>query len=159
MSPPYCLILHAAQSAGDQLRSGRHALDVVQSVVTTLEDYPHFNAGKGAVLNNEGHHEKLEAAIAEGFSGAYGAVACVQRVKNPIKAARAVMDHGSSAFVVGPAADLLAEASNLEMVTNDYFTTASRRADWERPVIPAGPIGGVRTNGPRDRSGTLPDRQ
>ena len=80
MSPPYCLVLHAgtsdacetdpervqdieqilhllATSAGDQLRSGIRALDVVQFVVAALEDCPLFDAGKGAALNVEGSHE------------------------------------------------------------------------------------------------------
>lgn len=46
-----------AETAGAKLSSGAKALDVVQAVVTSLEDCPFFNAGKGAVLNEEGEHE------------------------------------------------------------------------------------------------------
>ena len=90
---------------------------------------------------------KLEAAIADGSSGEYGAVACVRNVKNPIKAARAVMNHGTYSFLVGLAADQLAQVSGLEMVTNDYFTTESRRVHWEQrghtKLISAGELGTV----------------
>ena len=46
-----------AETAGAKLSSGAKAIDVVQAVVTSLEDCPLFNAGKGAVLNEDGEHE------------------------------------------------------------------------------------------------------
>ena len=51
------ILYDIAEAAGAKLKSGTKALDVVQMVVTALEDCPHFNAGKGAVLNQNGEHE------------------------------------------------------------------------------------------------------
>ncbi|KAF8418617.1 putative L-asparaginase [Tirmania nivea] len=119
-----------AEAAGSLLASGGTALDAVQFAVRALEDCPLFNAGKGSSLTVEGTHE-LEAAIADGASQAYGAVACLKETKNPIDAARAVLESKHHVFLVGVAADEFARKSRLEMVPNDYFTTDMRRSHWE----------------------------
>ena len=64
----------------------------------------------------------------DGASGAYGAVACVQHVKNPIKSARAVLDDGQHCLISGPAAEGFAQDEH--KVSNEYFTTNSRRTHW-----------------------------
>lgn len=56
----------------------------------------------------------------------------MRKVKNPIKAARAVLDHGRHVFFVGSAADDFAQSSGIEMVSNDYFTTDTRKKHWEK---------------------------
>ncbi|OQE16569.1 hypothetical protein PENFLA_c027G02582 [Penicillium flavigenum] len=111
-----------AVAAGALLATGARAIDVVQSAVVLLEDHDEFNAGKGA----------LEAGIVDGSSGEYGAVACVRHTKNPIKAARLVMDSGSTSFLVGTAVDDLSRTAGLEMVENNYFTTAKRLDHMEK---------------------------
>jgi len=58
-------------------------------------------------------------------------VACVQNVKNPINASRAVLDHGRACFLVGPATDEFAKSQGLEMVSDDSFTTNTRKSHWE----------------------------
>ena len=79
-------------------------------------------------------HRQLEAAIADGASGAYGAVAATRNIKNPIDAARIVMDQRRSSFLVGAAADDFARKFGSTMVSNDYFTTATKKARWEARV-------------------------
>ena len=140
--------LHAiVKRAGANLSAGAKAVDVVQDAVSDLEDCDLFNAGKGSILNEDCEHEvsetiecatqakmlkavgvKLEAAIVDGASGSYGAVACVRNVKNPVHAARSVMDGGRQKFLVGEAADKYAQESGLEVVPNEYFTTTARKA-------------------------------
>ena len=117
-----------AERAGAKLRSGETAIDVVQAVVVSLENCPLFNAGKGAILNEDGEHE-LEAAIAS-TTGGYGAVAAVRNIRNPVEAARAVMDGGRHSLVVGSAADDLARKSGIDMVPNEHFTTAKKKSHW-----------------------------
>lgn len=56
----------------------------------------------------------------------------MRKIKNPIKAARAVLDHGRHVFLSGSAADDFAEFSGIEMVSNEYFTTATRKRHWEK---------------------------
>jgi len=58
----------------------------------------------------------------------------VRKVKNPILAARAVLEHGRRTFLIGPAADEFAQTSGVEMVPNDYFTTDMRKTHWEKRV-------------------------
>ena len=85
------------------LESGGTALDAVAAVVTTLEDDPHFNAGRGAVFTWDGKNS-LDAAIMDGKTRKAGAVSGLNRTKNPVLLARAVMDKGphSSATEVTP---------------------------------------------------------
>ncbi len=109
------------------LSKGGAALDAVQATVVVLEDSPHFNAGFGAALTENGTHE-LDSSIMDGATLAAGAVAGVQRIRNPVKAARAVMDSGRAVLLLGAAADSYAEKAGLDMVAPDYFTT-QRRVD------------------------------
>lgn len=109
------------------LSKGGAALDAVQATVVVLEDSPHFNAGFGAALTENGTHE-LDSAIMDGSTLAAGAVAGVQRIRNPVKAARAVMDSGRAVLLLGASADVFAEKAGLDMVAPDYFTT-QRRVD------------------------------
>jgi len=114
------------------LRSGGSALDAVQATVVVLEDSPHFNAGHGAALTEGAEHE-LDASIMDGATLAAGAVCTLRRTRNPVKAARAVLDSGRAVLLGGTAADAFAELQGLEMVPNQYFTT-QRRVDALRSL-------------------------
>jgi beta-aspartyl-peptidase (threonine type) len=84
--------MKAAVEAGAQvLLGGGSALDAVCATVVLLEDNPIFNAGTGAVLNFDGFCE-LDACVMESAGNRVGAVAALQRVKNPILVARKVME-------------------------------------------------------------------
>jgi L-asparaginase / beta-aspartyl-peptidase len=118
--------LAAALRAGHAvLRSGRSAVAAVEAAVIVLEDSVHFNAGYGAALNTDGFHE-LDASIMDGATLRAGAVGAVKRIRNPIKAARAVMEKSASVLLVAEAADAFADAQGLGMVENAYFTTPRR---------------------------------
>ena len=73
------------------LKAGGKAIDAVQAAVVVMEDSPHFNAGHGAAMNENGIHE-LDASIMDGTTLAAGAVCAAQHIRNPIKAARAVLE-------------------------------------------------------------------
>jgi beta-aspartyl-peptidase (threonine type) len=90
-----------------------------------LEDSPHFNAGYGAALTETSEHE-LDASIMNGSDLAAGAVCGVRRVRNPITAARAVLETGHTVLLAGSAADDFAARAGLAMVAPDYFTTQRR---------------------------------
>lgn len=107
------------------LRQGGRALDAVQAAVVRLEDSAHFNAGHGAALTELGEHE-LDASIMDGATLAAGAVCTVRRVRNPVKAARALLESGRAVLLAGAAADRFAQAQGLEMVEQAYFTTPQR---------------------------------
>ncbi len=121
----------ALEAGADVLRNGGSALDAVEAAVIPMENNPIFNAGKGAVFTAAGTHE-LDASIMEGSTRNAGAVAGVTIVKNPILAARAVMDKSEHVMFAGPGADAFAEAQGLETVPNTYFDTDRRRKSLER---------------------------
>lgn len=107
------------------LRGGGTALDAVQATVVVMEDSPHFNAGHGAALTARAEHE-LDAAIMDGNNLAAGAVCMVRRVRNPIEAARAVLDGATAVLLAGDAADEFAASVGISMVDPSYFTTQRR---------------------------------
>lgn len=128
----YIAALNVSLEAGARvLREGGSALDAVEAAVLTMEDDALFNAGHGAVFTAAGTHE-LDAAIMDGRDRNAGAVAGVTRVKNPILAARAVMEKSEHVMFAATGADDFAQAQGLEMVDNSYFDTDRRREALER---------------------------
>jgi len=107
------------------LLEGGSSLDTVEAVLTILENSPLFNAGKGAVFTAEGRNE-MDAAIMDGASGKAGAVAFVTRIKNPITAARAVMERTEHVMLAGVGADAFAASQGLELAEPEYFYTERR---------------------------------
>lgn len=118
--------LEASLKAGwAVLAAGGSALDAVEAAVVVMENSAHFNAGYGAALNADGFHE-LDASIMEGATLGAGAVSATQRIRNPVRAARAVMERSPSVLITGAAADRFAERQGLDIVANSYFTTQRR---------------------------------
>ncbi|WP_267548949.1 isoaspartyl peptidase/L-asparaginase family protein [Rhizobium rhizogenes] len=116
----------AALRAGyAQLKAGRHAIDAVEAAVLVMEDSPHFNAGHGAALNENGVHE-LDASIMNGATLEAGAISASRAIRNPIKAARVLMEDGRAVYLTGPAADRFAEEKGLQLEPQSYFTTPKR---------------------------------
>jgi L-asparaginase / beta-aspartyl-peptidase len=106
---------------GDSLlKNGAKAVDVVAACIMIMEDSPLFNAGKGAVLNEEGNNE-LDASIMDGLTMRAGAVAGVARIKNPVSAAKKVMDDGTHVLLSGYGAEVFAEKNGIEIVDPSYF--------------------------------------
>jgi L-asparaginase / beta-aspartyl-peptidase len=106
------------------LKSGS-SLDAVEAAVKTLEDNPLFNAGKGSVFTHDGKNE-LDAAVMDGKTLRAGAVAGVTRVKNPISAARVILEKSPHVMLVGAGADAFAKKEGLEIVDPSYFWTERR---------------------------------
>jgi L-asparaginase / beta-aspartyl-peptidase len=120
-------VLSAAQRV---LADGGSALDAVSVAVRLLEDCPLFNAGHGAVYTAAGTHE-LDAAIMDGSTLEAGAVCCVKRVRNPILAARSVLEHSEHVMFTGEGAEAFAAAQGLEFVEPAYFDTDARYRQWQ----------------------------
>jgi L-asparaginase / beta-aspartyl-peptidase len=120
--------LRAAAEAGRAiLRAGGSALDAVCATVVMLEDNPIYNAGTGAVLNFDGFCE-LDACVMESRAARAGAVAAVQRVKNPVLVARKVMEETDHVMLAGEGAQRFARIMGFP--DHDPVTPA-RRADWQ----------------------------
>lgn len=139
--------LQEALDAGQAvLKSGGSALDAVEASVRVLEDNPLFNAGRGAVFTSSGTNE-MDAAIMDGTNLNAAAVAGLKTIRNPVRAARAVLEHSPHVFLVGEGAETFAASQGLEQVHPSYFFTESRWQALEKALrdrgeaIPARPEG------------------
>jgi len=124
--PQYKKVLQEALQIGDSiLRNGGSSLDAVEKTIRILENSPLFNAGKGAVFTNSGKNE-LDASIMWGKDLNAGAVAGVDDIKNPISAARKVMENSEHVMLSGHGASEFAKTQGLEIVDQSYFFTQNR---------------------------------
>lgn len=122
----YKSVLKKAIFTGDSiLKNGGSSLDAVEKTIHILENSPLFNAGKGAVFSNSGKNE-LDASIMWGKDLNAGAVAGVDNIKNPISAARKVMEYSEHVMLSGKGASEFAKTQGLEIVDNSYFFTQNR---------------------------------
>ncbi|MCF6167824.1 isoaspartyl peptidase/L-asparaginase [Lutibacter sp.] len=122
----YVQKLREALDAGYKvLENGGISLNAIEAAINVMEDSPLFNAGKGAVYNSEGNQE-MDAAIMDGKTLNAGAVAGVNHIKNPILAARIVMDSSKHVLLSGKGAEIMAKKYGIEMVDSSYFFTQKR---------------------------------
>lgn len=118
--------LRRALAAGHAvLAAGGPALDAVTAAVMALEDEPLFNAGRGAVYTSAGKQE-MDAAVMNGQDHAAGAVAGICGPRNPVLAARAVMERTEHVLLIGSAAMDFCRAQGLVMEAPEYFFTQAR---------------------------------
>jgi len=110
------------------LQDGGSALDTVQRAVIVLEDDPHFNAGTGATLTSDGRVE-LDAGIMDGHTLDAGAVAGVERIKNPIVLARHVLA-SPNVLLVGPGAVMFAQEAGIALCAPEELITEWQRERW-----------------------------
>ena len=143
----------ALRSGWRILQAGGSALDAVQATVVVMEDSAHFNAGHGAALTETSEHE-LDASIMDGDTLAAGAVCTVRRVRNPVLAARAVLEGGQAVLLAGSAADEFAERHGLVMVEPRYFTT-QRRVDALRRLKENAASGAILPASEAEKHGTV----
>ena len=117
--------LENALKIGWAILNKGNAIDAVEAAVVALENFPLFNAGKGAVFTHEGKNE-LDASIMNGEKLKAGAIAFVRNVKNPIKLARLVMEKTEHILLAGDGANEFAKQMQVEFETDDYFFTEHR---------------------------------
>ncbi len=122
----------AVATGRDQLRAGAAALDVVTTVVATMEADGAFDAGTGAMLNQDGEAE-LDAGVMDGTTLDYGAVMSVRRIARPVRAARRLLDAGNGRvrMLAGEGAERFAETEGLAMVENEALVSDRERARYE----------------------------
>ena len=113
------------------LEKGGSSLDAVESVIRFMENDSLYNSGKGAVYANNEMNE-LDASIMDGANQKAGAVAGVTIIKNPITAARAVMERSEHVLLARDGAEAFALAHNLETVDPSYFRTDKQLKNVQR---------------------------
>ena len=113
------------------LSGGGTSMDAVETCIRMMEDSPLFNAGKGAVFTEEGKNE-MDASIMDGKTLKAGAVAGVTTIKNPISAARAVMEKSKHVMLIDGGAEKFAKDQGLEIVDPSYFFTKQRWDEFQK---------------------------
>ncbi|HCQ1350475.1 TPA: isoaspartyl peptidase/L-asparaginase [Escherichia coli] len=122
----YIEALSAIVETGQKmLEAGESALDVVTEAVRLLEECPLFNAGIGAVFTRDETHE-LDACVMDGNTLKAGAVAGVSHLRNPVLAARLVMEQSPHVMMIGEGAENFAFAHGMERVSPEIFSTPLR---------------------------------
>ena len=121
----YTASLEQALAVGQSiLEKGGKAIDAVEATDRLMEDNPLFNAGKGAVFTHEGRNE-LDAAIMDGNTLAAGSVAGVTTIRNPISAARAVMEKSEHVLLSGKGAEQFAKEHAIDMECFNFYTSVT----------------------------------
>ncbi|GAC1367051.1 MAG: isoaspartyl peptidase/L-asparaginase [Hymenobacter sp.] len=147
LRPAYSRTLaEAAQAGYAVLARGGPSLDAVETSLKMLEDSPLFNAGRGSVFSHAGVNE-MDAALMDGATLRAGAVAGVRTVKNPISAARAVMERSAHVLLTGAGADEFAAEAGLETAPPAWFRTEERWHQFQalrqaEAAAPAAPLPG-----------------
>jgi L-asparaginase / beta-aspartyl-peptidase len=99
------------------LEKGGTATDAVEAAVTVLEDDPTFDAGRGSFLTASGRVQ-LDALLMDGATLRAGGVACVEHLRNPIRAARLVLDKSPHIYFVGAGAEAFAQSHGMPLIDN-----------------------------------------
>lgn len=110
----------ALQAGYNLLVKGKSAIDAIEASITVLEDTPYFNAGKGAAFTSDGKNE-LDASIIDGLTLEAGAVTQVTHIKNPIKAARVIMEHSPHILLCRKGAEDFVKGYGITFVDKKYF--------------------------------------
>src|SRR5271170_6825568 len=99
------------------LERGGPALDAVEEAVVIMEDDETFDAGRGSFLNRDGKVQ-LDALIMEGSTLRAGGVGCVERLRNPVRAARKILSESPHVYFVGEGAERFAAEHGMELIDN-----------------------------------------
>jgi L-asparaginase / beta-aspartyl-peptidase len=119
-------VFDALQDGWRVLEHAGSALDAVQTAVTSLENDPAFDAGRGSFLTRDGRVQ-LDALIMDGATLRAGGVACVERIRNPIQAARLVLDKSPHVYFVGPGAEDFAQSQGMTLIDNSELVLDRER--------------------------------
>src|ERR1700683_2429266 len=108
------------------LTRGGTSVDAVEAAVTVMEDDDTFDAGRGSFLTRDGRVQ-LDALLMNGADLRTGGVACVERLRNPIQAARLVLEKSPHVYFVGPGAERFATQNGMRLVDNSELIVPRER--------------------------------
>jgi L-asparaginase / beta-aspartyl-peptidase len=124
-------VRRALESGWKILSSGGAAIEAVEAAVVVLEDDPTFDAGIGSHLNLEGRVQ-LDAIVMDGSTLKAGAVAAVERVRNPIRLARRVLEKSEHMMLVAGGAEKFAAENSIALCLPDELILDRERMAWRR---------------------------
>src|SRR6201984_1459173 len=99
------------------LEGGGSALDAVETAIVCMEDDETFDAGRGSFLTRDGRVQ-LDALMMDGATLRAGGVGCVERIRNPIRAARLILSESPHVYFVGEGAEQFAAGLGIELIDN-----------------------------------------
>src|ERR1700720_2426342 len=111
-------VRHALAAGWRVLERGGSALDAVEEAVVIMEDDETFDAGRGSFLNREGKVQ-LDALIMEGATLRAGGVGCVERLRNPVRAARKILSESPHVYFVAEGAERFASEHGITLCRNE----------------------------------------
>jgi beta-aspartyl-peptidase (threonine type) len=124
------------------LKEGRSAIDACEQAIMELEDEPVFDAGIGSHLNRDGRAQ-LDAILMDGASLKSGAVACVERLQNPIQLARRVLEQSEDMLLSGYGAERFATEHGLTLCDPSIFRITAEVQRWTEQSSKAASFGTV----------------
>ncbi len=154
-------VRNALKAGWSVLSAGGSSLDAVQAAISVMEDDDTFDAGTGSFLTRDGRVQ-LDALMMSGHDLRAGGVACVERLRNPIQAARLVLDRSPHVYFVGPGAESFAAEHGMALIDNKELVIPREQARLEmfRQAQAAGlpdlTFAGSAEPVPSSRKGTLP---
>src|SRR3984893_2521118 len=113
-----CGVNHALASGWHVLERGGAALDAIEEAVVIMEDDETFDAGRGSFLNRDGKVQ-MDALIMDGATLRAGGVGCVERLRNPVRAARKILSESPHVYFVGEGAERFAAEHGVEWCRNE----------------------------------------
>lgn len=119
-------VFDALMAGYSLLEHGASAVDAVEAAVSRLEDDVTFDAGRGSFLTRDGRVQ-LDALLMDGATLRAGGVACVERLRNPIQAARLVLDKSPHVYFVGAGAEEFAQAHGATLIDNSELVLDRER--------------------------------
>ena len=119
-------VFDALQAGYSLLEDGASAVDAVEAAVSRMEDDTTFDAGRGSFLTSDGRVQ-LDALLMDGAALRAGGVACVERLRNPIQAARLVLDKSPHVYFVGAGAEEFAQAQGMPLINNSELVLDRER--------------------------------
>lgn len=119
-------VFDAMQEGWRVLQGGGSALDAIEAAVTEMENDPAFDAGRGSFLTRDGRVQ-MDALIMDGSALRAGGVACVERIRNPIQAARLVLDKSHHVYLVAEGAENFAAANGMPLIDNSELVLDRER--------------------------------
>ena len=122
---------HALEAGWAILSAGGHALDAVEGTIVALEEAPAFDAGIGSHLNRDGRVQ-LDAIVMDGATLKSGAVAAVERIRNPVRLARHVLEHSEHMMLAGSGAEQFAAEHGLPLCSPEELILERERIAWQR---------------------------
>lgn len=124
-------IRRALEAGWKILAAGGAAFDAVEASIVILEDDPTFDAGIGSHLNRDGHVQ-LDAIVMDGATLKAGAVAAVERVRNPIRLAHRILEKSEHMMLVASGAEKFAAENGIALCAPEDLVIDRERSAWGR---------------------------